>query len=101
MENNVLDHNLGFESTEGHELLQASEEYLSRARMWAFLGGIGGIILGHKLAYGTVWKNGEVLPVYNQQSRDAGKRIQRIGLSIWLPLYGVFLFFYLSFVLSF
>ena len=97
--NRILDSNLA----EEQDLVPvpADKNYIKKAYLWAYLGGIGGIIMGHNIAWGSEFKNGKVQYIYDMESRNVGKRIQHVGLLIWIPIYLVFLGFYIKFLFSF
>lgn len=96
----ILDAGVALDSDSGFEKLHASQAELNRARFWAFLGGIGGIILAHKFAHKSKWIEGKNHFLYDEESRNAGKKIQRIGLIIWIPLYICFYAFYIVLLIS-
>lgn len=99
-DNIILDDNLPQSEQSDFQQISADPQYVKRAYFWAYFGGIGGIIMGHKLAYSSKFINGRVHFIYDAESQSIGKRIQRIGLVIWIPLYLLFIISYIIFVFS-
>lgn len=83
--NDLLDDKIDFASP--HVGRPADPELIRKAFFWAAVGGIGGIILGHKLRYSSVFKDGKVQYIYDEESRLQGKSAQLRGLIVWIPIY--------------
>lgn len=98
MDENILD--AGISHNEEYEQKTIDDTYIERAKFWAYMGGIGGIIMGHKVAYGSRFINNKVQYVYDHYSREQAKKIQKIGLLIWIPLYIALIIGYVIFVFS-
>ena len=99
MENNTtLDSNLTHD--QDLEPISADPDFVKKAYMWAYLGGIGGLVMGHKLAYGSKFINGRVQYIYDEDSRKIGRKIQRVGLLIWIPLYLGLIALYMVWIFS-
>lgn len=85
MNEEVLDQNVDFDRERTG--VPADPKLIRKAHFWAIAGGIGGIVLGHKLAYNNHFIKGRFHFRYDRSSRLEGKRAQRTGLFIWIPLY--------------
>lgn len=81
--------------------IDADPEYLKKCTLWAVLGGIVGIIMAHKIAWGNKFQNGRVQYLYTDESRAKAKKIQRLGLFIWVPSVIVLYVFYFVAVFAF
>lgn len=98
MNSELLDEGINFQTSPAK--LTASQEEIRKAIFWAWMGGIGGIILGGKLSYSSSFSNGEVHYHYDESSREAGRKAQRIGLFIWIPMYILFIVAYIILLFS-